>query len=494
MWTKPAVWSAGRDPLGMQATSVRLYRRLAPGLTNVTNRLRYFSFYCWAVDAYERQIHSGDLRRWQIFIRRAEAIYALASNLVDGPQSLGMAGGDWANRMKAGLSASADWDIFELGPHTDRPGEAGQYLKAKSGNFGQFYVASMLEVGMLSEFMGIPIVSEGYGRELARSFSNSIGAAEQGLLDGIVSGSISRAALNEIGVAAHPARIPRDSEEMALLRAYLLGERNQVGGSELQRRSSAWLRLELMNRGIGASDDASMRKAFYARVAPDGSPIDITGDTIDGWRAYQANEFGHISLECLLNGLIACLNDFGGAASPEAAIDALLELKKATGAARAAGSYVGCARPRGRLALVGAGSGRRNGRGRLVCSRPEGHLAGRRRRRRSLGKGGATAGRALGKVGRQSAWPDARDLARSRIWRAVAGRRSGVQQQRSRSSNPCPAAPRRQRTHGHRGAETRRSGDFHLPLPLGRWRNVGRSDRRLRLHKSASSKPDEVPE
>ena len=325
MWTKPAVWSAGRDPLGMQATSVRLYRRLAPGLTNVTNRLRYFSFYCWAVDAYERQIHSGDLRRWQIFIRRAEAIYALASNLVDGPQSLGMAGGDWANRMKAGLSASADWDIFELGPHTDRPGEAGQYLKAKSGNFGQFYVASMLEVGMLSEFMGIPIVSEGYGRELARSFSNSIGAAEQGLLDGIVSGSISRAALNEIGVAAHPARIPRDSEEMALLRAYLLGERNQVGGSELQRRSSAWLRLELMNRGIGASDDASMRKAFYARVAPDGSPIDITGDTIDGWRAYQANEFGHISLECLLNGLIACLNDFGGAASPEAAIDALLE-------------------------------------------------------------------------------------------------------------------------------------------------------------------------
>jgi hypothetical protein len=42
MWTKPAVWSAGRGPLGMQATSVRLYRRLAPGLTNVTNRLRYF--------------------------------------------------------------------------------------------------------------------------------------------------------------------------------------------------------------------------------------------------------------------------------------------------------------------------------------------------------------------------------------------------------------------------------------------------------------------
>lgn len=118
----------------------------------MTNRLRYFSFYCWAVDAYERQVHSGDLKRWQVFIRRAEAIYALASNLVDGPQSLGMAGGDWANRMKAGLNAKVGWDTFDLRPHTDRPGEVGQYLKAKGGNFGQFYVASMLEVGMLAGF------------------------------------------------------------------------------------------------------------------------------------------------------------------------------------------------------------------------------------------------------------------------------------------------------------------------------------------------------
>lgn len=325
MWTKPAVWSAGRDPLGMQATSVRLYRRLAPGLTNVTNRLRYFSFYCWAVDIYERKVHSADLKRWQVFIRRAEAIYALASNLVDGPQSLGMAGGDWANRMKADLAANTDWDTFDLKPHTDRPGEAGQYLKAKGGNFGQFYVASMLEVGMLAEFMGIPIVSEGYGRQLARSFSESIGPAEDGLLDAIVSGSVSRVALEEIGVAAHPARIPRESEEMALLRAYLLGEREQVGGSERHRRSSAWLRLQFMNRGIGPTDDPSLRRAFYARVAPDSSPIDLTGETIDGWRAYQANEFGHISLECLLNGLIKCLDEFGGSASPDVAINAMLE-------------------------------------------------------------------------------------------------------------------------------------------------------------------------
>src|SRR6516165_9375854 len=98
-WTKPKTWSAGRDPLGMQATSVRMYRQLVPGLTNVTNRLRYFSFYCWVVQTFERSAHANEAQRWAIFIRRAEAIYALACHLVDGPNSLGMAGGEWAQRV-----------------------------------------------------------------------------------------------------------------------------------------------------------------------------------------------------------------------------------------------------------------------------------------------------------------------------------------------------------------------------------------------------------
>src|SRR3546814_13632557 len=31
---------------------------------------------------------------------------------------------------------------------------------------------------------------------------------------------------------------------------------------------------------------------------------DLPGKTVDRWRAYQANEYGHIALECALNGLI----------------------------------------------------------------------------------------------------------------------------------------------------------------------------------------------
>ena len=41
---------------------------------------------------------------------------------------------------------------------------------------------------MLAGFTGIPIVSESYGRDLARSFSQSIATAEDPLLDGMIHG------------------------------------------------------------------------------------------------------------------------------------------------------------------------------------------------------------------------------------------------------------------------------------------------------------------
>lgn len=307
----------------MQATSVRLYRQLAPGLTNVTNRLRYFSFYCWVVAAYEKTHHSTDATKWQIFIRRAEAIYALSSNLVDASQSLGMAGGDWALREKPALQS--DGASIDLAPHTDNPGVSGQYLKAKRGNMGQFYVASMLEAGMLKRSDPLPLLDEGFGQDLARSFGSSIGSTADILLEGIEVGTVDRAALLEIGRDAHPACLPLESDEWSLLKSYLLGERLQFDQGARSRRSSAWLRLELLDRGIGTRDERALRRAFYAREAPDGSPIDITGTTIDGWRAYQANEYGHVALECLLNGMVSLLPEFGGATSPATVIAALLE-------------------------------------------------------------------------------------------------------------------------------------------------------------------------
>ena len=43
---------SGLDPLGMQNSSINLYQRLLPGISNVTLRVRYYGFYAWLASIY----------------------------------------------------------------------------------------------------------------------------------------------------------------------------------------------------------------------------------------------------------------------------------------------------------------------------------------------------------------------------------------------------------------------------------------------------------
>src|SRR5258708_19851821 len=89
--------------------------------------------------------------------RRAEAFYALASNVVDPQQSDGLAGNLWAGALCQQLPAGT----IDLRPHTDHPGMSGQFLKATRGNFGQFYISRMTQVGLLvASSSPIPLLTQ----------------------------------------------------------------------------------------------------------------------------------------------------------------------------------------------------------------------------------------------------------------------------------------------------------------------------------------------
>jgi hypothetical protein len=187
-----------------------MYRNLVPGLTNVTNRLRYYSFYCWIIDRYEATEHSGDDRRWRAFIRRAEALYALACNLADPENADGLAGNIWARK----IQRTVEGGTFDVRPATDFHKGIEQYLSAKRGNFGQFYIASMTDEKFLSPSTGIPIVSEDLGRRAAAAFRSSVGNAADALLSAIRRGVLSIDDLRQIGHAIHPSNIPAHSAEV----------------------------------------------------------------------------------------------------------------------------------------------------------------------------------------------------------------------------------------------------------------------------------------
>ncbi|WP_146009913.1 hypothetical protein [Janthinobacterium sp. ROICE36] len=309
-WTTSGAWSLGRDPLGMQATSVRMYRQLVPGLTNVTNRLRYYSFYCWVVNGWAVIRHADNLHEWRLFIRKAEALFALACEAYS-PNTGGLAGSDWARLQLIDL---AD-EKFDLRPHTNKPGENNQYLMAKGGNFGQFYVRSMQDADFLAPTTGVPIVSD-TGRQLARAFEDAVGEVVIAkLINAIIDGTLEGSSLYAIGEAIHPSNLKEGTTEMDMLREFLW--RSDTSSSSVARRTSAWLLLDLSRKNVPIRDTLAIRNALYQGRTGDAMPYQPGGTQIQRWRAYQANELCHISLEALLNGMAQILNEDDFAMEPD---------------------------------------------------------------------------------------------------------------------------------------------------------------------------------
>lgn len=295
-WTKPGSFSAGRDPLGFQAASVRLYTTLVPGLTNVTNRLRYYSFYCWVVWQFEEIHHTTKENKWVEFIRRAEAAIALACQIGDAATALGMAGSDWWRNIAADPAIQA----FDLVEPTNRPGEERQYLKAKYGNFGQFYTASMLEMELIKAASPrVYGVSNTAGSALALAVQLEHPEACALLLEAIQSGRISRSDCQKISDSLHPSHLDPLSEEARLLGEFLQGGRAD-DPTALARRITLRNLLAIVAEKDGNYD---LRRELYAQSGRlRASPQAI--ENLTGWRAYFINEFCHIALEVWLNALV----------------------------------------------------------------------------------------------------------------------------------------------------------------------------------------------
>ncbi len=130
---------SGLDPLGMQNSSINLYQRLVPGISNVTLRMRYYGLYAWLAAVYARDSgRSTDPENWKKFVRRAEALYALAA--VHGEDSAGVAGSRWAGRKLA-----ASGGRISFAEDADPDGSGLPYLKQAWGAFGAAYGSQLFD-------------------------------------------------------------------------------------------------------------------------------------------------------------------------------------------------------------------------------------------------------------------------------------------------------------------------------------------------------------
>ena len=72
-WVEPAKPIRGLDHLGVQAPCIALYAQLLPGITNVTDRARYYSFYPWLIRSFEQRYRDHSIEEFRRVLRRASA-------------------------------------------------------------------------------------------------------------------------------------------------------------------------------------------------------------------------------------------------------------------------------------------------------------------------------------------------------------------------------------------------------------------------------------
>lgn len=139
-WTKIGQ-ASGLDPLGMARPTEAIYQSLLPGISTITNRLRYYSFLPWVLDTYAKRHHATDPKAFFRFQRRCEALFALAG--VAKVYDNGLSGANWATALVNNSGETINFG--KTAENTDGTG----YLKNRGGALGAIYGPQLREMGLV---------------------------------------------------------------------------------------------------------------------------------------------------------------------------------------------------------------------------------------------------------------------------------------------------------------------------------------------------------
>lgn len=295
----------GLDPLGLQAAGIALYQRLLPGISNVTLRIRYYGLYSWLADTYGRLGLTNDPKEWQRWVRRTEALYALAAVANGGEH--GVAGVEWAAKALAGLDSE---DFVDFAPATETKG-SGLYLRNAMGVFGGAYSSQLVEMGFLAMHpdYGMLAPTHDRGEPLAEAFRQSLGdEIEATLVSAIREGRVRVAELGSLGKLL-PSRIVDGSKEASIYVDVLFALDADPEQGAVRRRQSLQLVLATADR-LGR-----IPKAEEVRWAMFNGPPGSFGPELEAerlrWEAYQAHDLFQLAYAALLRQAVEQLRHSG---------------------------------------------------------------------------------------------------------------------------------------------------------------------------------------
>jgi hypothetical protein len=313
-WGKRFEKISGLDPLGQQYASEKIYAYLMPGITNLTNRIRYYGFYCWLLAEYarinENKFNQGDQRR---FIRRAELVIALVMNKMQ-PGVLQVPGSSTAITL---IDKFKDQLFIDLKIYSDQPSASESYWKYSSGAFGQYYASSIRQMGLIREMTSknqavYMVTSDGSdvtGDKLAQSFDKSIDLeAKQCLLNTILDGRVMFQDMHMLYDSFNITKINTDSEECLDYMNLLYGMDSPLLAEESSQNRYQLINI-ILDKCQQQENGIDSRYLLNALFEESLKANHDSFTTEFGWYQYRLNEFWQFACGTLFWAILQYLSD-----------------------------------------------------------------------------------------------------------------------------------------------------------------------------------------
>lgn len=277
----------GLSQLGLRNASEALFTSLLPGLNNVSNRIRYYSFYCWLICEFYKNRESITDKEFNKYIRYSEYLLALIHSRNEGVD--GIPGITYALKVRS--HGQSEFDL-QSGTYNSQ-GETREhtYWANPGGVLKQYYSSSLKDIAILKEnndknsILNISkedgLVS---GQMLAESFAENVGEDGPKFLNIVSRGKVSVEELISLESSFNMRKFPQKSNERELIIDLLL--QKDYPASELKfcyRKATIYHYLKHFSlNGTKESFSRHMYDEFLGDHSDD--------DCILGWYRYYLND------------------------------------------------------------------------------------------------------------------------------------------------------------------------------------------------------------
>lgn len=290
----------GLDPLGMQRPIEAIYQSLLPGISTITLRFRYYSFFVWMLEVYAMEQGDTDPVAFRVFQRRCETLFALIA--ASKSTELGVAGIEWAQK-QLGDVPNNPATVIDFSVGADPETDVGQrYLRNKGGAFGGIYATQMFEMGLitLGDDRNPISVCTNRALPLAEAFAAEVGELGTIFLRCVRAGAVSLAELDRMA-PMQPSEILAGSAEHRLLVQVLLGRLSPATASDKLRRSTALMLLQLIDETKDIPRAEAVKWEWFGAGHYAAAPVPATEDVHSMWALYQACDLMRLAYENILD-------------------------------------------------------------------------------------------------------------------------------------------------------------------------------------------------